>query len=69
MLIPLLIVTPIVDFCNCSLYCCTLLNVHSSFAIILMRQKELAALLGLLSDVSRLLYGSSSRCHWFVCSL
>ena len=32
----MLIVTPIVEFCNCSMSCCTLLCVHSSFAIILM---------------------------------
>ena len=30
----LLIVTPIVGFCNCSRFCCALLCVHSSFAII-----------------------------------
>ena len=31
----LLIVTPIVGFCNCSMFCCTLLYVHSSFAALL----------------------------------
>ena len=51
----LLIVTPIVDFRNCSLYVCRLLYVHSSFAIILMRKRELVALLSLLPGVSRLL--------------
>ena len=30
----LLFVTPIVGFCNCSMFCCALLCVHSSFAII-----------------------------------
>ena len=35
--------------CNCSMYCCTLLNVHSSIAIILMRKRELIALLNLSS--------------------
>ena len=30
----LLIVTPIVGFCNCSMFCCAFLCVHSSFAII-----------------------------------
>ena len=40
----LLIVTPIVGFCNCSMFCCALLCVHSSFAIILMRKRELVAL-------------------------
>ena len=43
----LLIVTPIVGFCNCFMFCCTLLYVHSSFAIILMGKRELVALLGL----------------------
>ena len=33
--------------CNCSLFCCTLLYVHSSFAIILMGERELVALLSL----------------------
>ena len=33
--------------CNCSLFCCTLLNVHSSIAIILMAKRELIALLNL----------------------
>ena len=31
----LLIVTPIVGVCNCSMFCCTLLYVHYSFQIIL----------------------------------
>ena len=30
----LLIVTPIVGFCNCLMFCCVLLCVHSSFTII-----------------------------------
>ena len=30
----LLIVTPIVGFCNCSMFFCALLCIHSSFAII-----------------------------------
>ena len=33
--------------CNQSMFCCTLLYVHSSFAIILMGKRELVALLGL----------------------
>ena len=33
--------------CNCSMYCCTLLYVHSSIAIILMGKRELIALLDL----------------------
>ena len=35
--------------CNCSMYCCTLLYVHSSIAIILMGKRELIALLNLSS--------------------
>ena len=34
---------------NCSTFCCTLLCVHSSFAIILMGKRELVALLDLSS--------------------
>ena len=29
----LLIIAPIVGFCNCSMFCCALLCAHSSFAI------------------------------------
>ena len=36
-------------FCNCSVFCCELLCVHSSFAIILMGKRELIALLSLYS--------------------
>ena len=35
--------------CNFSMYCCTLLYVHSSIAIILMGKRELIALLDLSS--------------------
>ena len=35
--------------CNCSMFCCTFLYVHSSFAIILMGKRELVALLSLSS--------------------
>ena len=37
--------------CNCSMFCCTLLYVHSSIAIILMgkRERELIAMLNLSS--------------------
>ena len=38
------IVTPIVGVCNCSIFCCTLFYVHSSFAIILMGKRKLVAL-------------------------
>ena len=37
----LLIVISIVEFCNCSMFCRALLYVHSSFAIILMWEREL----------------------------
>ena len=39
----------IVGFCNCSMICCALLCVHSSFAIISMGKRELVALLCLFS--------------------
>ena len=42
-------VTPIVGVCNCSMFCCTLLYVHYSIAIILMGKRELVALLYLSS--------------------
>ena len=35
--------------CNCSMFCCTVLYVHSSIAIILMGKRELVALLNLSS--------------------
>ena len=35
--------------CNCSMFCCTLLYVHSSIAIILMGKRELVTLLNLSS--------------------
>ena len=35
--------------CNCSMFCCTLLCVRSSIAIILMRKRELVGLLNLSS--------------------
>ena len=45
----LFIVTPIVGVCNCYMFCCTLLYVHSSSAIMLMGKRKLAALLSLSS--------------------
>ena len=45
----LFIVTLIVGVCDCSMYCCALLYVHSSIAIILMGKRELVALLNLSS--------------------
>ena len=41
----LLIVTPIGGFYNCFMFCCALLCVHSSYAIISMGKRELVALL------------------------
>ena len=45
----MMIVTPVVGVSNCSMFCCALLYVHSSIAIILMGKKELVALLCLSS--------------------
>ena len=45
----LFFVTPILEVCNCSMFCCTLLYVHSSIAIILIGKRELIALLNLSS--------------------
>ena len=36
--------------CNCAMLWCTLFDVHSSFAIILMGKRELVALLSLSSS-------------------
>ena len=49
----MLIVTPIVGFCNCSMFCCALLYAHFSFAIIFMGKRELVALLCFVFLVSR----------------
>ena len=45
----LFIVTPIVGVFNCSMFCCMLLYVHSSIAIILIGKRELVGLLNLSS--------------------
>ena len=56
--------------CNCSMYCCTLLYVHSSIAIILMGKSELIALLNLSSwclvMVERLFLAVPRGCLQFV---
>ena len=56
--------------CNCSMYCCTLLYVHSSIAIILMGKRELIALLNLSSwclvMVERLFLAVPGGCLQFV---
>ena len=36
--------------CNCSMFCCALLYVHFSFAIILMGKREMVALLSVSSS-------------------
>ena len=66
----LFIVTPIVGVCNCSLFCCTLLYVHSCIAIILMGKRELVALLNLSSwclvMIERLFLAAPRGCLQFV---
>ena len=56
--------------CNCSLFCCTLLYVHSSIAIILMGKRELVALLNFSSwclvMVERLFLAVPRGCLQFV---
>ena len=66
----LFIVTPFVGVCNCSMFCCTLLYVHSSIAAILMGKRELVALLNLSSwclvMVERLFLAVPRGCLRFV---
>ena len=45
----LFVVAPVVRVCICSMFCCTLLYIQSSIAIILLGRGELVALLGLYS--------------------
>ena len=56
--------------CNCPMFCCTLLYVHSSIAIILMGKRELIALLDLsiwcLVMVERLFLAVPQGCLQFV---
>ena len=56
--------------CNCSMFCCALLYVHSSIAIILMGKRELIALLNLSSwclvMVERLFLAVPRGCLQFV---
>ena len=64
------IVTPIVGVCNCSMFCCSLLYVHSSIALILMGKRKLIALLNLSSwclvMVERLFLAVPRGCLQFV---
>ena len=56
--------------CNCSMFCCMLLDVHFSIAIILMGKRELVALLSLSSwclvMVERLFLAVPWHCLRFV---
>ena len=56
--------------CNCSMFCCTLLYIHSSISIILMGKRELIALLNLSSwclvIVERLFLAVPQSCLQFV---
>ena len=56
--------------CNCSMFCCTLLYVHSSIAVILMGKRGLIALLNLSSwclvMVERLFLAVPGGCLQFV---
>ena len=56
--------------CDCSMFCCTLLYVHSSIAIILMGKRELVVLLNLsfwcLMMVERLFLSVPRRCLRFM---
>ena len=56
--------------CNCSMFCCTLLYVHSSIAIIMMGKRELVSLLNLSSwclvMVERLFLAVPRGCLRFV---
>ena len=58
------------EVCNCSMFCCTLLYVHYSIAIILMGKRELIALLNLSSwclvMVERLFLAVPRGCLRFV---
>ena len=60
-------------FCNCSMFCCVILFVHSSFAIILMRKREFVALLSwsswCLVIVVWLLLAAPRVCLQFVISV
>ena len=55
-------------FCNCSMFCCALLYVPSSFAVILIGKREMVALLGFLFLVSRDCCVSLSRGFVAVCN-
>ena len=56
--------------CNCSMFCCSLLYVHSSIAIVLIGKRELVALLSLSSwclvMIKRLFLAMPQGCLRFV---
>ena len=62
----LLIVTSIVGFCNCSMFYCTLLCVHSSFVIITFGKRELVAL-RCLSSWCLMIASRRGRESWLLC--
>ena len=54
-------------FCNCSMFCCAILYVYSSFAIILTEKREQVALLNLSNwclSVPRAAMGLSAVCDY-----
>ena len=58
------------EFCNCSMFCCALLCVHSTLAIILMGKIDLVALLfvflGSRDNCFALPHGATTVCMQFV---
>ena len=66
----LFVVATVVGVCICFMFCCTLLYVHSSIAMILLGRGELVALLGLSSwclvVVGWLFLAVPWGCLWFV---
>ena len=52
------------EFCNCFMFCCVLLYVHSSIAIILMGKRKLVALLSLSSWCLMIVFRLFSAVPW-----
>ena len=61
--------TPIMGFCNCSMFCYALLYVRSSFAIILMGKTGLVDLLSLSFWCLVTVVWLFLTVPWVVCSL
>ena len=57
------------EVCNCSMFCCTLLHVHSSFAIISMGKRELVALLSSRKGCVALLLGAMGLSAVYDCGI